>query len=85
MRAASGPSVSKVCLALAIAKMTPCMAGVNIIWTGNNIQANIFYKLHYYLQHHSHEQNIYGLKRRVCIWRCQIAKYTRCDVTFGGP
>lgn len=32
MRPASGPSVSKVCLALAMARMMPCIAGVSIIW-----------------------------------------------------
>lgn len=32
MRPASGPSLSKICRALAMAKMTPCIAGVSIIW-----------------------------------------------------
>lgn len=32
MSPASGPSLSNVCRALAMARMTPCMAGVNIIW-----------------------------------------------------
>lgn len=32
MSPASGPSISKICRALAIAKITPCIAGVSIIW-----------------------------------------------------